>query len=191
MSVGITCQNSSLWQNHKCRLLLEEQNFFSAHISRLSHCFSRKVSPVVTLTDKRWLGWIFSISECSLSWDEILHALNGPPYTRWNACREYKSCIFLAFKDVGLKTISCSLCDSQKGDGIFWGWLNHVAATASRAITLTQDFEVTKDAECRDVRRRRIKVTSSREDRTVSLLCRADWLFSKGVISLASPASTG
>lgn len=67
------------------------------------------------------------------------------------------------------------LSDSQKGDGIFWDWLNRVAATASRAITLTQDFEVTKDAECRDVRRRRSKVTSSREDRrTVSLLCRAD-----------------
>ena len=67
-----------------------------------------------------------------------------------------------------------------------------IAATASRAFTLTQDFEVTEDAACRDVQRHRIKVTSSREDRrTVSPFCRTDWLFSKGIISLALPTSTG
>ena len=67
-----------------------------------------------------------------------------------------------------------------------------IAATASRAFTLTQDFEVTEDAACRDVQRHRIKVTSSREDRrTVSPFCRTDWLFSKEIISLASPTSTG
>lgn len=50
-----------------------------------------------------------------------------------------------------------------------------IAATASRAITLTQDFEVTKGAARRGAQRHRIKVTSSGEDRrTVSPLCRAD-----------------
>lgn len=50
-----------------------------------------------------------------------------------------------------------------------------IAATASRAFTLTQDFEVTEDAACRDVQRHRIKVTSSREDRrTVSPFCHTD-----------------
>lgn len=76
------------------------------------------------------------------------------PYTGWNACWEYKSCIFLALKEAGLKTISFSLCDSQKGNGIFWGWLHRYCCNSLQSLhphpglwsdRKTQHVETSKD----------------------------------------------
>ena len=151
-------------------------------------------SPVVTVTDKRWLGRIFSTSEHNLSWDEILHALNGPPIQTQDEMPvgSINPAYSLHSGRLDSKLFHLLSVIHKKGMEPSGAGYIAIAATASRAITLTQDFEVTKGAARRGAQRHRIKVTSSGEDRrTVSPLCRADWLFSEGIISLASPASTG